>query len=649
MENYKYVCFVVFKKLIKPPKFNIMKHLKTIFFIAVICFGQFALNAQQNDYEPHQLPEPDDLSPLFIGAINESAIYYGAEPSNSSNKPVLVFVHGFIDLANTWFMPGNDIYDRAYDDNYRTAFVAMTRGEGMWVNGGLLADMLEDITTHYGVSDVVIVAHSNGGKASEVAMFYENKSNLVNRVISLGTPFKGTGLADLAETPALNWLVDFIGLGGGTATSTTYYMEGVARPILDNEPDNQPNKFINFGAWGYNKGTTIAKPVMVVGGNYLNLVGAGSSTGGNDGVTPYYSSTRPGGNPQWPGYCAWWWCNDVSQYDHIDITHDYVVWDEIKPYFQGSLNSFKTTEDFAGTYDRATVLESNFEIISTMDGYEDSFTIGEEMGQVSINLMHPKAENTFSLLNGKTESVQHTIQKSKGHNKGINTSILLENPKAGSYTIESDAAEFAAMVAYEKGAKLLFNNAKVRYVQGEAISFETEVVNTAETAKLTGVVVRKTDLMGNAIEDDAFILDFTLTEDGKFIYTIPEGLAEGVYNLTINAEGSDFRRSLVSGFAVVSGKDGAITETLTTPLTLNNYPNPVVQTTTVTFDIVEKGAASLALYDAYGRLVQMQDVSDRGVGAHTFQWNLEDLANGTYFIEFKNAAQKTTRTIVKVK
>jgi len=91
------------------------------------------------------------------------------------------------------------------------------------------------------------------------------------------------------------------------------------------------------------------------------------------------------------------------------------------------------------------------------------------------------------------------------------------------------------------------------------------------------------------------------------------------------------------------------TETLTTPLTLNNYPNPVVQITTITFDIVEKGTASLALYDAYGRLVQMQDVSDRGVGAHTFQWNLEDLANGTYFIEFKNAAQKTTRTIVKVK
>ncbi len=623
-----------------------MKLLNFTFIILLAILGSFTLQAQ--DYTPYQLPEPDDLSPFFIGSINESAIYYGAEPYNSGNKPVLVFVHGFIDLANTWFAPGNDVYDRAFDDRYRTAFVAMTRGEGMWVNGGLLASMLEDITDHYGVSDVVIVAHSNGGKASEVAMFHENKSHLVDRVITLGTPFKGTGLADLAETPALNWLVDFIGLGGGTSTSTTYYMEGVARPILDNEPDNEPHKFLNFGAWGYNKGTTIAAPTMLVGGTYLNAVGGGSSTGGNDGVTPYYSSTRPGGNPQWPGYCAWWWCNDESQYDHIDITFDYVMWNEIKPYFQGSLGSFKMTEDFESQYNRESVLESNFEILSTMDGYAETFTIKEEMGQVNINLMHPQEENEFAIVNEKAENLNLIAEKSRGHNQGTNTSILLENPTVGTYSIESDA-EFAAMISYEKGARLLFDNSKIRYEEGENITFKTEIVDTDELAVMTGVVVQKTDLMGEPVKSNGIVVEFEALGNGEYVYSLPKGLEEGVYNLTINAEGNTFRRSLVAGFVVVGAKENQLEESLVAQLNLGNYPNPVVDVTTITFDVVEKGNTFLSLYDAYGRLVKTQDVSGWDAGQHTIQWNLGELANGTYFLELRNGQEKTTRALLKVK
>ncbi|MEL7219885.1 MAG: alpha/beta hydrolase, partial [Bacteroidota bacterium] len=283
--------------------------------LCALFLGAFSMQiqAQNYDYDEIQLPNPDNMSLLFFGAIAESKIYYGETPSNNQDKPVIVFVHGFIDLANLWFTLGNDMYEEAYDDGYRTAFVALTRGEGMWTNGAILADMLEDITDHYGVDDVVIVAHSNGGKSAEVAMFAENKYDLVDRVITLGTPFRGTGVADLAETPAFNWLVDFIGLGGGTSTSTTYYMDGVARPILDNDPDNQPGKFINFGGWGYKNGTTIIFPVMTTSGTLLNAMGGRPSSGGNDGVTPYYSSTRPGGYQVWDGWAWCWWCNRESK------------------------------------------------------------------------------------------------------------------------------------------------------------------------------------------------------------------------------------------------------------------------------------------------------------------------------------------------
>ena len=609
---------------------------------------QFSLHAQKDyDYTQYLLPHPDDLSPLFVGALTESAIYYGAHPSNSANKPVLVFVHGFADLANSWFLPGNDIYDRAYDDRYRTAFVATTRGEGMWANGALLGDMLEEITDYYGVNDVVIIAHSNGGKATEVAMFYENKSHLVNRAISLGTPFKGTGIADLAETPALNWLVDFIGLGGGTSTSTTYYMEGVARPILDNEPDNQPSKFINFGGWGYNSGTTLAAPVMFVAGGYLKLAGGSNSEGGNDGVTPYYSSKRPGGSPQWPGYCGWWWCNDESQYDHIDITHDYVIWNAIKPYFTGNVNGFSTPDTEDEQYDRQKTLASTFEVISTKDGYEEAFTIAKEAGQVSINLWHPEEGTNFQILNENLEAVAVNITKSKGHNKGMNSAITLDALQAGTNTIESDV-EFAAVVAYEKGAELLFDNANIRHTEGEAITFEAALTGTNQAATITAVLAETADLMGNKVDGATEIIEFELAANGNYTYTLPKGLKAGVYNMTINAVGSDFRRNLVSGFVVIPTDTPQIATVATPELGLQNYPNPVVDQTTITFDVLTEGTTSLSLYDAYGRLVRVETLTNLALGQHTQVWNVAGLASGTYFLELKNGAHKVTQSLVKV-
>ncbi len=628
-----------------------MKNLTSTLTITLITFLSFTLQAQ--DYTQYQLPHPDALSPLFVGSMTESAIYYGDVPDKSSSKPVLVFVHGFIDLANLWFAPGNDIYDKAHEGKYRTAFVATTRGEGMWTNGALLANMLEDITDHYNVNDVVIVAHSNGGKASEVAMFYHDKSHLVNRVISLGTPFKGTGVADLAETPAFNWLVDFIGLGGGTSTSTTYYMEGVARPILDNEPDNQPKKFINFGAWGYDNGTTIAAPLMFVSGELLNNMGAGSSNGGNDGVTPYYSSTRPGGSPQWPGYCFWWWCNNESQYDHMDITFDYVVWDAIKPFFTGNVNNFKmapVTEEENPTT-RGKELESRFELISTMDGDIEEFMVGENAGQVKINFMHLDKDQKFSIINSENKKpIDFVMTTQKGHYKGMNSGVVLNDLPKGTYQISTDADHFAAMVSYEKGASLYLDNSKLNFVEGQPMEFNASVEGTKEDATVTGIAYRKNDLQGNPLKgNEAYVIEFESLGNGNYMYSLPSGMKEGVYNLTINAESDDFRRTIVSGFIVnAAQKRNTSLDVEIEPL-LSNYPNPVVEQTTIQFEIKTEGDAYLYLYDAYGRVVKAENVSEFKMGVQQMDWNLSDLPNGNYFLELRNGNNRTTRTVVKLK
>ena len=56
-------------------------------------------------------------------------IFYGAVPTGGEAAPVLVFVHGLRGTASDWWVSStgipNDMYDLAYTNGYRTAFVSL--------------------------------------------------------------------------------------------------------------------------------------------------------------------------------------------------------------------------------------------------------------------------------------------------------------------------------------------------------------------------------------------------------------------------------------------------------------------------------------------------------------------------------------------
>ncbi len=606
------------------------------------------INPSDYPYETNFLPEPDD----FFFNLGDKSINYGATPPNSQNKPVLVFNHGYVDGAGLgWFLTGPNMYEAAYNDNYRVVFVNTTSGDGMWVNGVILSEMLEDITAHYGVDDVVLVAHSNGGKASEVALFCENKSHLVDRVITLGTPFKGTPLASLADVFGISLLVEILGLADGAHYSTTHYMENVARPILDNLPNNQPNKFICFGGWGYNRGSTLFAITMDFGGSYLNNTGANFITGGNDGVTPYYSSTRPGGNRVWSGcYNPFgWWCNKDSRIDHIDIAQAKHVWNEMKPYLQGSYKIMNEGQDDLVTIPN-DFIESNYEILSTMDGNEEVLTIGKNAQDVNIHLMHSGKEDDFKLLDPKGVIAQtNEIQKIETASSGHNTSILMNQPLSGKYTIESDAEEFIALVEYQNGPKLRFEKINQVLNEGASFSLNTAILGTEKEAVITGVIRQTIDENGQKANEQHIILNFVSNKNGQYHYTFPNGLEEGVYSLVINADGEDYRRTIVSGFVVGKNENGRQELNLAKELDLKSYPSPISDRVMLSFDIVEEGKTTIALFDAYGRLIKITELTDLAIGQNTFEWNLGDLPNGNYFLQLTNNQIKACQPLQIIK
>jgi pimeloyl-ACP methyl ester carboxylesterase len=619
-----------------------------------VCLVLSALSLNAQTITTYQLPVPQQLTPLFIGPITGSGIYYGASPEYvNPNKPVIVYVHGFIDLNNAWFIPGNNMYDNTFNANQNCAFVAMTRGGGMWQNGQLLADMLDDITQHFGVSDVVLVAHSNGGKASEVAMITHNRRHKVERVISLGTPFYGTELANVAEAPGFNLLVDLIGLGGGMSTSTTYYMGGYARPLLDWSWRNQPGKFINFGAWGYNNGTTLARPVMTTSGALLNFLGSGAAVGGNDGVTPYWSSSRRWGRPQWTTGHG----NPVSQFDHLDVSLSNVVWNSIEPLFTAPLSSLRANPN---QVDQAAVvnetISSRLQFLSSEDKNR-SFNVENGIKDLEMIILHHSEDDQFVLqevlASGKLAPIAFDLNANRTTSdllNGKSTLLSLGQLPVGEYKVTSES-QFAALINHKKGVELTYNNSH-QFAFDQAPTFEVTLnqANQYDLSKLSlkAIITYKHNLDGSPLEKEVTIIEtFEPNEEGTYTLRPTKRLSNGVYNMVIQAQHPEFQKSLVTGFVMNSEEAVPAKKTIeTTVIALSVYPNPAKDVIRVSFE--NDQAAQVNLYDINGRVLHQQIIQETGQQQLQLDLNQLKLSQGTYFLEVQIGAEKTTEIFVKM-
>lgn len=617
-----------------------------------LILSAFSLNAQH--ISTYQLPPPQQLSPLFFGPITGSGIYYGATPNTvDPNKPVIVYVHGFIDLNNLWFILGNNMYDNTYNANQNCAFVAMTRGQGMWQNGQLLANMLDDITQHFGVNKVVIVAHSNGGKASEVAMITHNRRHKVERVISLGTPFYGTELANVAEAPGFNLLVDLIGLGGGTATSTTYYMGGYARPVLDWSWRNQPGKFVNFGAWGYNNGSTILKPVLTTSGVLLNWLGSGASVGGNDGVTPYWSSSRRWGRPQWTTGHG----NPVSQFDHLDVALSSIVWNSIEPLFTAPLSSLRenTNQTELATAVNETI-SSRLQLLDSEDKNR-SFTVENGLKDLAMIILHHSESDLFTLhqvsKNGDlipTDINLNDIRTTSNLLEGKSSFIPLDQLPVGEYRVTSERP-FVAIINHNKGVELEYNN-NHQFAFDQTPIFEVKLNQASQydlsKLSLKAIITYKHNLDGSPLKKEITTIEsFEPTEEGIYTLRPTKWLANGVYNMVIEAQHPEFQKSLITGFVMNSKEATPAKKTVASTISsLSVYPNPAKDFVQITFE--NDLPAQVNLYDINGRILHQQTIQKTGQQQLQLDLNQLKLSQGTYFLEVQIGAEKMTEIFVKM-
>ncbi len=570
-----------------------------------------------------QLPKPDKLSPFFIGPLVKSTIHYGVTPPNYNGK-VIVFNHGYIDLNQSQFLFDNSFYQDTYNEGYQAVFVATTRGKGIWVNGKLLAESIDIITEKYNVAQVYLVAHSNGGKASEAAMFQYNKNNKVTRAFALGTPFWGTYLADISQMPWFNWAWKLTGLNEGARTSTTYYCRDVVRPILDNHPNNQPEKFVVLGASGFYKGSTIAAPAFLVTGGILLPV-----QGANDGVAPYKSTLRPGAEYVFRK-------NDSRAiFDHLDVSLGKFSWPYIKPYIENRAYKNNTSST---TYEHTTSkIVSNYYILHSENQY-DLVQLDKNSTYAVAEILHENPYATFHALDKNQNSIHIDESSIENHKTVIpiseNNIALKSNTKFAAFIRQKSNIKMSLEQIPNGNHPLLKVDVYAeRYPTNEKLMHNTEV---------RAVLIKTSKIDGTPAQNETKVVMFDKKEDGFYFNT--SNLEEGVYSLFLNSEHKDnFRRSIISGFVVGDIKNGLssversnINPVLENPIKI--VPNSVKDKATIIFDHkVFDNDLAITIYDITGKRIKNFKIKTMLSSRYDISSYLQSISPGIYLLKANNS------------
>ena len=82
---------------------------------------------------------------------------------------------------------------------------------------------------------------------------------------------------------------------------------------------------------------------------------------------------------------------------------------------------------------------------------------------------------------------------------------------------------------------------------------------------------------------------------------------------------------------------------------LNIYPNPVSNSTTISFSISQSQKVSLKIFDVRGRLVSTLADGIFEAGENELMWSAADVNAGIYFLQFQSAENLQTEKLIVTK
>ncbi|MBK9327826.1 MAG: T9SS type A sorting domain-containing protein [Sphingobacteriales bacterium] len=616
-------------------------------------------------------------------------VVLGAAPPDSDDKPVIVFVHGWFDNGYAWFMAKNKWYENTYNAGYKSAFFFQSYSDEFEKNGKIIAEMIRQTCRHFNTNRVIAVCHSKGGYDMEYALYNENMWDTVQGVITLSTPFRGAPMSDLIAVPIIRSLLESMPIvgpifkGKGSYQMQTAYMAGVVRPMMDNHPENRPEKFHCFASWGLDHKTVLpdAMPddiLKVVFNDYrpicVDIPGFGTLAGdlmsgfmnitGNlsrivqvqdkynnpqkniydiDGLAPYFSSIRPGAVAfsQPPP-------SQHSYLNHIDVLLSSYMWDKVFPeiqYFKDHpvLRKKNWVETPAATADYQPV--SDIQLIQSKSIELNMDTPGK------LYLVGEYKDAALAVYNDKNELVK-TIDLTIATKAmfdifhEIDLSFLTPGKK---YALKSSVELTGFLKDGKQAAIQLSVPSDKTFYADEPLGLIVHVQDWTDNVFLTkvrGFLSRNINEQGEVIWDKLIPVTFVWDEIEKaFVCQDKLSLDNGIYNLSVWAEGTSLKRFATTSILLKQTKKNLGQDN--NALTI--YPNPSNGNFYVQFDAQPETNYQIVIYNPLGQQVFIKNLPGDVTIKQTVQVDAlsNNLSKGTYLVTlYGNGDRKAAQAVL---
>ncbi|MCQ9635490.1 T9SS type A sorting domain-containing protein [Chryseobacterium sp. WG23] len=611
--------------------------MKKILLLLLVFFSS-KFFTQQLSYAT--LPEPNALSLNYLNSLSGKNILYGTVPPNYNGKTIL-FTHGFV-MSTESLLIGNSMYKEAYSAGYKTAFVATSRFLGDWENGEILSRAIDQVGVYLGANIMTIVAHSNGGKASDVALLEYQKTNKVDKVITLGTPHRGTQIADFANYPMWAWITGALQLGTGSQLSTTSYCDTYFRPYMDNHPLNQPKKHYSLGAWGYTRVTGLLSPAIIPAGTAIAALGGGK----NDGVTPFYSSTRPGSKQLMTD-------TDPRGYiNHIDIMEGVYVWDNaIKPVLDGQIVNNGLANKMSQPESSEFKVISNYQLISSND--MESLQLGKNANNVRFEVITKDVNASVDILDPATGKMLSQIKNNTIPDKsgGAESRLLSSGFNLRNKELKlSSNSKFVAVVEDGIDSPMEYRIKKDNEKTYLEVTFPNLSSEELQKVSLQNETYWISDLKGKNTgpKEKAVNVKFEL-RNNRLVADVSRE-QNGIYSIKLAASlGNGIRRNIINGFVVSNNKDVTQSEAVNVQKStqFNIGDNPVNDNTKLISNGALTGEVSVKIYNYSSKLLNQYTVKVNGENSLDFGKHAKDLEKGTYIVYVEYGSIKESMKFIK--
>ena len=229
---------------------------------------------------------------------------------------VVVFVHGQSEAMSDYWKEENDALIRyVTESGFDTCFANLDPNGSVAFNASSLSEQLQQIVRLYDTKRVTIVAHGKGGIDTEGAIHYHKADRYIERVITLGTPFWGSPLADNLYNERSCLRIPHL-----RKSDAEYDLQTSRMLSFRKEYDTSDAKRVPFYTIAGNKASSDTEAAVTY---FLNDLGP------NDGVVLVKSTRRP--------FCI---TTPVLPLDHDALSDGERVWSVLEPHlFTRSLST----------------------------------------------------------------------------------------------------------------------------------------------------------------------------------------------------------------------------------------------------------------------------------------------------------------------